>query len=201
MSPFLEPLNNFMPHGMCFLWDSSLLWLHVISDSLIALSYCSIPLALWYFTKIGGKLPFKPIIFLFCAFILACGMTHMFNIWTIWKPDYYPEGLGKLFTAVISVITAIALWPLVYKASKLPNSFLLQESNLLMKKEIQTHKTIEAVTRSQSEHLQKANNQLRRLNLHLCDQELRMLELKKEINRLSLATHQPQPYPNISLLT
>jgi hypothetical protein len=28
--------NEFMPHGYCYLWNTNLLWLHAISDSLIA---------------------------------------------------------------------------------------------------------------------------------------------------------------------
>src|SRR5579862_852714 len=31
--------DDFMPHGYCDLWKSSLVWLHVISDALIALAY------------------------------------------------------------------------------------------------------------------------------------------------------------------
>jgi hypothetical protein len=42
---------SFMPHGQCFLWDPFLLWLHLGSDVLIALSYYSIPLALIVFIK------------------------------------------------------------------------------------------------------------------------------------------------------
>jgi hypothetical protein len=50
-SPLVPPAeqtqNRFttlLPHGVCILWDKSLLVLHVLSDSLIAFSYFSIPL-------------------------------------------------------------------------------------------------------------------------------------------------------------
>ena len=42
-------LNDFMPHGHCFSWSPDVLWLFVISDSLITVSYYSIPGALIYF--------------------------------------------------------------------------------------------------------------------------------------------------------
>jgi hypothetical protein len=51
----LEPLRSivssvgFEPHGHCFLWTPGLLWLYVVSDSVIALSYYAIPLALILF--------------------------------------------------------------------------------------------------------------------------------------------------------
>ena len=35
--------SDFMPHGFCYMWDPRIVWLHVISDGLIALSYYCIP--------------------------------------------------------------------------------------------------------------------------------------------------------------
>ena len=53
MLEFLSKLftSDFMPHGHCFLWSPSIIWLHVGSDVLIILSYYSIPLALIYLLK------------------------------------------------------------------------------------------------------------------------------------------------------
>jgi hypothetical protein len=31
--------DNFMPHGMCYLWQPGVLGLHVVSDALIKLAY------------------------------------------------------------------------------------------------------------------------------------------------------------------
>lgn len=50
---------DFMPHGFCYLWDPRVLWLHVISDALIALSYYCIPIILVYFIHKNRNLPFK----------------------------------------------------------------------------------------------------------------------------------------------
>jgi hypothetical protein len=33
------PLERFMPHGKCFLWNTRQLTLHVVSDAFIALAY------------------------------------------------------------------------------------------------------------------------------------------------------------------
>jgi hypothetical protein len=43
--------NGFMPHGYCYMWKPGLVWLHVVSDSLIALAYFSIPFTLIYFIR------------------------------------------------------------------------------------------------------------------------------------------------------
>jgi hypothetical protein len=50
MSEFLTKLfsSDFMPHGACYLWKPGIVWLHAISDGLIALSYYVIPLFLIY---------------------------------------------------------------------------------------------------------------------------------------------------------
>ncbi|MBS1214212.1 MAG: domain S-box, partial [Proteobacteria bacterium] len=78
----------FIPHGTCLIWNSPLIWLHVASDSLIAASYYSIPFALAYFVHRRTDLAYRWIFLLFAAFILACGTTHLLDIWTLWHPDY-----------------------------------------------------------------------------------------------------------------
>jgi two-component system NtrC family sensor kinase len=36
----------FMPHGMYSMWQPGVLWLHAVSDTIIAVSYFMIPIAL-----------------------------------------------------------------------------------------------------------------------------------------------------------
>lgn len=43
--------DNFMPHGHCYLWTPVLLWMYVVSDTVIAISYYTIPMALLYLVK------------------------------------------------------------------------------------------------------------------------------------------------------
>lgn len=51
--------QGFEPHGYCFLWTQSLLWIYIVSDSLITLSYYSIPIALIYFVHKRRDLAFN----------------------------------------------------------------------------------------------------------------------------------------------
>ena len=103
---------GFMPHGYCFRWSPGLIWTYVGSDAMIALSYYSIPVALWIFARRRVVLPFSWL-FLMCAlFILACGTTHLIAILDIWQPLYWLDASLKVVTAGVSVGTAIALWPL-----------------------------------------------------------------------------------------
>ena len=49
--------GDFMPHGYCYLWQPALIWLHVVSDTLIALAYFSIPLTLIHFVRRRRDVP------------------------------------------------------------------------------------------------------------------------------------------------
>jgi two-component system, NtrC family, sensor kinase len=63
--------SDFMPHGFCYLWNPRIVWLHVISDGLITLSYYCIPVILVYFIHKNRDLPFNKIFWMFGTFILA----------------------------------------------------------------------------------------------------------------------------------
>ena len=93
--------DTFIPHGHCYLWQPELVWLHLLSDSLIALAYYSIPLTLIYFVKKRQDLPFDWIFLLFSAFIVSCGTTHLMEIWTLWHPTYWLSGVIKSITSFI----------------------------------------------------------------------------------------------------
>jgi PAS domain S-box-containing protein len=111
---------HFMPHGYCYMWDPRIVWLHVITDGLIALSYYLIPIILVHFIRKNKNLPFNWTFWMFAGFILACGTTHLMEIWNIWHGDYLLAGIIKAITAVLSVLTAAMLIQLTPKAIELP---------------------------------------------------------------------------------
>jgi PAS domain S-box-containing protein len=113
---------DFMPHGYCYLWKPGLIWLHAVSDSLIALAYFSIPVTLIYFIRKRRDLPFNWMFVSFGMFILACGATHIMEVWTLWHGTYWLSGAIKAVTAIASVPTAILLVHLVPRALALPSA-------------------------------------------------------------------------------
>ena len=139
--------DGFMPHGHCFLWDLPLVWLHVISDSVIALSYASIPITLVYFVRKRRDVPFHWIFLAFGTFIIACGATHVMEIWTLWTAVYWLAGVIKAVTALASIITAAALITLVPKALKLPSLAELHNVNQSLGREIVDRKRAEDALR------------------------------------------------------
>lgn len=121
--------GGFMPHGFCYLWNPGLVWLHVVSDTLIAASYLSIPVTLIYLVRRRRDVPFHWMFVCFGAFIVACGATHAMEIWNIWHADYWVAGAIKGVTALASVATAILLIQLVPKALAFPSVNSLQRVN------------------------------------------------------------------------
>jgi PAS domain S-box-containing protein len=146
--------QQFAPHGQCLFWQSDLLTLYTISDTAIALAYFSIPLALAYFVMKRRDIAFRWVFVLFCIFIVACGMTHAFDVWTLWNPDYGIAGLVKAVTAVSSVGTAVMLWDLMPKALALPGPAQLQSLNQLLEKEVGEHRTARASLKDMTEALE-----------------------------------------------
>ena len=102
--------SSFLPHGFCYMWNKQLLALHVISDSLIFLSYVAIACTIaWLLRREKEHLPFSSIFLAFGAFIVACGFTHALDVVVLWVPLYWLSGDIKFITAIASVITAVAL--------------------------------------------------------------------------------------------
>lgn len=137
--------GSFIPHGHCYLWKPGLLWLHILSDSLTALAYYSIPLTLFHFARKRQDLPFNWIFLLFATFITACGTTHLLDVWTLWHPIYWVSGTLKGVTAIVSLYTAMMMVSLVPKALALPSAAQLEAANQKLQQEIAERQQTEAL--------------------------------------------------------
>jgi diguanylate cyclase (GGDEF)-like protein/PAS domain S-box-containing protein len=136
--------SQFMPHGHCYLWQPSLLWTYIISDSVIALSYYTIPLALLYLVRKRSDLEFNWVFVMFSLFIFACGTTHLIGIVTIWKPMYWLDASMKGFTAIASGITAVMLWRLMPVALTMTSTQQLKKTVSKLEYEVAQRLTAEA---------------------------------------------------------
>ena len=126
---------TFIPHGVCLAWRPDLVALHAASDLVIAASYFAIPAAIAAFVGRRGDLTqgHQRIAWLFAAFITLCGLTHVAGIVTLWAPLYGLQALIKAATALVSIVTAVALFPLLPKLVALP-------SPAALKAEVDAHK-------------------------------------------------------------
>ena len=140
-------VNNYMPHGYCLNWQPSLVWILVVSDMTIFLSYFSMPAALIYFGRHRKDFPYRWLLWLFAAFIMACGSTHLMDVIVLWKPIYGLDALIKALTAVASLVTAVVLWPLIPHALKLPSLDQWRRANAELQREIGERKRVEGELR------------------------------------------------------
>jgi PAS domain S-box-containing protein len=184
--------GSFIPHGHCYLWKTDLVWLHIISDSLTAFAYYSIPAVLFYFVYKRRDLPFSWIFLLFCGFIIACGTTHIMDIWTLWYPMYWLSGSIKAITAVVSVFTAVELVPLVPQALALKSPAQLEQLNQELQIQITERLRIEEELRKYQNHLEELvnlrTNEITKANEQLQQSEERYRYLVEAIPKLLWTT-------------
>jgi len=140
--------GGFMPHGYCYLWNSRLVGLHVLSDSLIAVAYFAIPLILLWFVRKRRDLPFSWMFVLFGIFIVACGSTHALEVWNLWHANYWLAGVVKAVTAAASVSTAILLAQIAPVALDLPGARRWIEANAALEGEVRERRNLELALRA-----------------------------------------------------
>jgi signal transduction histidine kinase/ActR/RegA family two-component response regulator len=145
----------FMSHGNCYMWRPNLIALHVISDSLITIAYFTIPFTLLRLVRKRKDLPFHWIFLAFGVFIVACGLTHLMEIWTVWRPVYWLSGAVKAVTAMASVVTAVALVKLVPVILMIPGVDDLKIAKEELEREVAERKETQA-------RLQQARDDLER---------------------------------------
>ncbi len=149
--------DGLVPHGHCYLWQPGLVWLHVISDGLTALAYISIPFTLVYFARKRQDIPFNWMFLCFGLFIVACGATHVMEIWTLWTPVYWLSGAIKAVTALASVPTAILLVRLLPKALAVPTARQLSTAHAELHR---AHEVLESRVLERTAELTRKNEEL-----------------------------------------
>ncbi|MEI6137718.1 MAG: heavy metal translocating P-type ATPase [Mariniphaga sp.] len=174
-----------------------------ISNALIAISYASIPFFLIIFVRKRKDMPFTWIIFLFGLFILACGTTHIFHVIGLWWDVNWWQASVDAICAMVSVATAVVVWPVLPRLLSIPspnqlkmvNAELRKEKDKLVYTQAELHKAYEEVehrVKERTEELmianrflldeingrKKAEEEVRKLNQSL---ELRVIERTEKL--------------------
>lgn len=197
--------SDILSFGQCLLWRPELVWLHVFSDFVIALSYFSIAAGLMYFVTTRKQFAFSRIVLLFAAFLLAGGAASLAEIWTVWDAQFAVLGSVKGITAVISIITTFFLWPSLRRAVDLPAPGEMQreiEQRRQAQLDLQNApQSLERRITERTRELEKSNRillqktkMLERFTRVTQDRELEMRRLKNEIDALLDSLNRPRRY-------
>ncbi|MFS8067243.1 MAG: ATP-binding protein [Byssovorax sp.] len=150
--------SDFMPHGHCYFWRPELVWLEVITNLSIGLAYISISITLASLIRRVRGIPFQWVYLAFGVFIITCGFTHFMDVWVIWRPTYWLDGLLRAVTAVASVGTAVLIFPLLPKVVALADSSRVAQERGLQLEQLNAQLT--ALYESSQETLAEAIPQL-----------------------------------------
>lgn len=152
--------GDYMPHGMCLLWEPWLVTLWAGSDLLIFLSYTAIPIALLTILRQRTEVPHGGVVALFASFILLCGVTHLMGIVTLWYPIYPWVGWIKLATGLVSMTTAFVLFKMIPDIVSLPSPAALVTANESLGAEVAAHRetlaSLDRQVRERTAELEKA---------------------------------------------
>lgn len=113
--------SDWPPRWVCGKWTDFHGWLYISSDIMIWLAYFLIPVILIWFIQRKPNLPFLPVFWLFGAFILFCGATHILDALMFWWPGYRLSALVRFGTAVVSMLTVFAMARDLPKVLNLPD--------------------------------------------------------------------------------
>jgi signal transduction histidine kinase len=105
-----------------------LFWGNAVAESVLALAYFSIALALGFLIRRRRDFAFRWIFWCFAAFLAAGGIMHLMSL-TGWDPLGSVAVIFKGLTAVGTVATAVALWPLLSKVIAMPSRAQLSDQN------------------------------------------------------------------------
>ncbi|MGD1936256.1 MAG: hypothetical protein ACFCA4_01685 [Cyanophyceae cyanobacterium] len=193
--------TSYMPHGNCYLWQTPLVQLHVVSDALIAIAYFSIPVMLVYFAYQQRKmLPFS-LFAMFGGFILLCGIGHLLEIWTLWHPAYWLSGVEQALTALISCYTAASLFTLLPQFLALRTPEELAAVNAQLQVEVSQRRAIaveleamnqrlEELVAERTQELEDKNEDLKQAQTQLVQSE-KMAALGKMVGGIAHEINNP----------
>jgi len=138
----------------CGHWTDFHGWLYIISDLMIWGAYFAIPFLLFKLLTSGEDIPFPKVFWLFIAFILLCGTTHLLDALIFWWPAYRFSALVRFITGAVSLTTVFALYKALPLAASLRTASQLQN-------EIEQRKKAELEARAQQIENERTKELLR----------------------------------------
>jgi hypothetical protein len=169
-----------------------LLWAFVIANLVTFAAYVLIPLVLLYFVDKRKDLVFRWVFLFFGAFIILCGIHHLLHTITFWYPIYGIEVANDILMAIVSIGTFFGLLSVLPVAIKLRSPKELEETVVARTKELdsanQQLKASNQQLRATNERLDATSQQLRAANQQLTSAEKGLKEQIRELEVFNKAT-------------
>lgn len=115
--------------GVSMALRPELFWGNAIAETVLALAYFSIALGLAFLIRRRRDFAFRWIFWCFAAFLAAGGIMHLMSLAGLWHPLGSVALIFKEVTAVATIATAVALWPLLTKVVAMPSRAQLSDQN------------------------------------------------------------------------
>jgi signal transduction histidine kinase len=189
----------FVPRTQCGGWSEELMWVTIASDALIWLAYMAIPLLLFWVGRKRPDFPHRRMIWLFVAFIVSCGFTHLVDVFTFYDPHYRLGAAVRALTASASWATVIALVPITPKLLSMRSPADLEreidQRRIAEDKLRQANESLEARVRERTAELEQANAALALEN----EQRRRVEEeLRHKARELEAISHETESFASVA---
>ena len=143
--------SDWPPRWHCGNWTEFHGWLYIISDLLVWSAYFAIPLIILKFISRRSEAKFVRAYFLFAAFILACGSTHLLDAITFWYPAYRLNALVRFVTGIVS-------WATVFYTIRILPEAMSLKTHAQLEKEVTERKKAEEELHVVNKMLNEAQN-------------------------------------------
>lgn len=127
---------------------------HIASELVSAVAcFCAALAIAWYARyRRGMSDEYRRVAMLLCAFALASGLTRSVGLAMVWLPFYCLLEVMEAFTASVTLVAAVAVWPRLPALIALPSSNDLLEANRrLAAEEVARRRLVESLTALNSE--------------------------------------------------
>lgn len=150
--------EGFMPLGLCFKWDQTLVWLIVVGNLLSALAFAMLPMLVYSYLKRSHHRTYHWIFMLLTASCLASAVAHGMKIWTVYSPVFGLEGTIDFISGASFLTTAVLVWPLLPKLLALPQPAQMEKADNELKMETVRRESAEYRNRQLASIVESSND-------------------------------------------
>jgi len=150
--------DGFIPLGLCFKWNQTVLMLIVTGNVLAAMAFATMPLAVFSYLKRSHHQTYHWIFLLFTASCVTAATAHAVKIWTVFNPVFGLESTLDFLSGLSFMSTAVLVWPLIPKVLALPQPAQMEKAYDELKMEMMRRESAESRNRQLASIVESSND-------------------------------------------